>query len=374
MFDELYSSMVKKVDYRVLMAVPPVVAVLLVILILVNGIPLGIDFRGGTWIEFSGNSEIPAGTLNSLESELLAVGLENLRIQSGRETGTGIYKTYVETTTEVDEDAIRPILERNLGELNDIDSATIEISGEIPFDLADNLRSRISGVDVELDENSSILTVLAIELDAEELESVIEYYLGYDVDMEFQSKNINSRSVGATLGSRFRDQGLHALLYAYLLIILVVFVAFRDFIPSITVILAATLDGLIAAGGMALFGITLEPASLVAILMLVGYSVDTNILLTTRVLRGKFGTINERIDDAMKTGLTMSATTILVMAVILFVSNEVFRISTLSSIAAVLLMGLVGDLATTWFMNAGILKWYMEEKRGKLRLFRRGRR
>jgi len=191
--------------------------------------------------------------------------------------------------------------------------------------------------------------------------------------MEFQSKNFNSRSVGATLGSRFRDQGLNALLYAYLLIILVVFVAFRDFIPSITVILAATLDGVIAAGGMALFGIILEPASLVAILMLVGYSVDTNILLTTRVLRGKFGTVNERIDDAMKTGLTMSATTILVMAVILFVSSEVFRISTLSSIAAVLLMGLVGDLATTWFMNAGILKWYMEEKRGKLRLFRRGR-
>ena len=374
MFDELYSSMVKKVDYRVLMAVPPVVAVLLVILILVNGIPLGIDFRGGTWIEFSGNSEIPAGTLNSLESELLAVGLENLRIQSGRETGTGIYKTYVETTTEVDEDAIRPILERNLGELNDIDSATIEISGEIPFDLADNLRSRISGVDVELDKNSSVLMVSAIELDAEELESAIEYYLGYDVSMEFQSKNFNSRRVGATLGSRFRDQGLTALLYAYLLIILVVFVAFRDFIPSIAVLLAATLDGVIAVGGMALFGITLEPASLVAVLMLVGYSVDTDILLTTRVLRGKFGTVNERIDDAMKTGLTMSATTILVMAVIIVVSNEVFHISTLSSIASVLLIGLVGDLATTWLMNAGILKWYVEEKRGKLRLFRRGRR
>jgi len=374
MFDELYSSLVKKVDYRALIFVPPALAVLLLILILVNGIPLGIDFRGGTWIEVSSNSEITAGTLNSLESELISAGLENLKIQSGRETGTGIYKTYIETTTEVDEEAIRPILERSFGELSEIDSATIELSGEIPFDLADNMRSRIPSVDVELDENSSVLTVSATELDAEELESVIEYYLGYDVDIELQSKNFNSRSVGATLGSRFREQGLTALLYAYLLIILVVFVAFRDFIPSITVILAATLDGVIAAGGMALFGIILEPASLVAILMLVGYSVDTNILLTTRVLRGKFGTINERIDDAMKTGLTMSATTILVMAVILFVSSEVFRISTLSSIASVLLIGLVGDLATTWLMNAGILKWYMEEKRGKLRLFRRGRR
>jgi len=367
--------MVKKADYKLLILIPPIVSLLLLLLILANGIPLGIDFRGGTWMEILTPEEIPAEDLNSMKSDLVSAGLENLRIHSGRETGIDIYKTSIETTTEVDEERIKQVLENYVGTLREIDIATVKLSKskEPPFDLTNKLRSRLPGLDAEFDENSSILRISAIELDPEKLESVLEYYLEEDITLDFQPKNFNSREVGATLGSRFREQGLHALLYAYVLIILVVFIAFRDFIPSIAVILAATCDGLIAAGGMAIFGIILEPASLVAVLMLVGYSVDTDILLTTRVLRGRFGTVNERIDDAMKTGLTMSMTTILVMAVIIMVSSEVFKISTLRSIASVLLIGLIGDLSTTWMMNAGILKWYMEEKGGKLKI-RGGRR
>ncbi|HIE34429.1 MAG TPA: protein translocase subunit SecF, partial [Candidatus Altiarchaeales archaeon] len=155
-----------------------------------------------------------------------------------------------------------------------------------------------------------------------------------------------------------------------ILIILVIFIAFRDFVPSIAVILAATFDALFAAGGMSLFGITLEPASLVAIIMLVGYSVDTDILLTTRVLKTRTGTVNERIDNAMKTGLTMTTTTLCVMFVILIISTQVIKIDIMADISSVLLVGLIGDIISTWFMNAGILKWYMEEKGGKIRIRR----
>jgi preprotein translocase subunit SecF len=34
----------------------------------------------------------------------------------------------------------------------------------------------------------------------------------------------------------------------------------------------------------------------------------------------------------------------------------------LSDIAAVLIVGLVADVFTTWFMNLGILRWYMEAR------------
>jgi len=122
---------------------------------------------------------------------------------------------------------------------------------------------------------------------------------------------------------------------------------------------------------MSLFGITLEPASLVAIIMLVGYSVDTDILLTTRVLKTRTGTVNERIDNAMKTGLTMTLTTLCVMLVILVISTVVIRIDIMADISSVLLLGLTGDIISTWLMNAGILKWYVEEKGGKIRIRRK---
>ena len=45
-----------------------------------------------------------------------------------------------------------------------------------------------------------------------------------------------------------------------------------------------------------------------AFLMLIGYSVDTDILLTTRALKKQEGTINERIYGAFKTGIFMNVT------------------------------------------------------------------
>jgi len=93
-------------------------------------------------------------------------------------------------------------------------------------------------------------------------------------------------------------------------------------------------------------------------------------LLTTRVLRTSKGTVNERIDGAMKTGLTMTGTTLGAMIVILVVTSTIIQIPALPNIAAVLLLGLVADLINTWLLNAGILKWYVEEKGGKFELLK----
>ena len=95
--------------------------------------------------------------------------------------------------------------------------------------------------------------------------------------------------------------------------------------------------------------------------MLIGYSVDTDILLTTRLLKRKEGTINERALDAMKTGLTMSISAIASMGALYLVTVFIIpEAVVLSNIAAVLIIGLVADILVTWLMNLGILKWYLE--------------
>jgi preprotein translocase subunit SecF len=132
-------------------------------------------------------------------------------------------------------------------------------------------------------------------------------------------------------------------------------------VPSIAVILAAVSDIIISIAGMSLFGIPLSLASVGAILMLIGYSVDTDILLTTRLLKRKEGTVNERALDAMKTGLTMSISAIAAMTALYLVTIFIIpEAVVLSNIAAVLIIGLVADILVTWLMNLGILKWYLE--------------
>lgn len=171
------------------------------------------------------------------------------------------------------------------------------------------------------------------------------------------------RSVGPVLSSESMTQVYYALAFAFIFMSITVFIIFRNFVPSMAVILAALCDIIIAVGGMSLFGIPLSIASVGALLMLIGYSVDTDILLTTRILKRKEGTVTERAIDAMKTGLTMAAAAIGSMAALYLV--VIFLIpaaQTLADIAAVLIIGLIADVLATWLMNLGILRWYTEAR------------
>jgi len=107
---------------------------------------------------------------------------------------------------------------------------------------------------------------------------------------------------------------------------------------------------------MGLLGIELSKGSLVALLLLIGYSVDTDILLTTRVLVKKKEPLHERIKKSMKTGLTMSITTFSAMFVLYIISSS----KILDDVAAVIMIGMIADMLNTWIQNVAILKWYLE--------------
>ena len=94
--------------------------------------------------------------------------------------------------------------------------------------------------------------------------------------------------------------------------------------------------------------------------MLIGYSVDTNILLTTRLLKRDEGSLNKRILEAFKTGITMTLTSLsaIVFALIIVKSFSVV----LAQIFTVLAIGLGFDILNTWITNVSILKFYVEKK------------
>lgn len=149
---------------------------------------------------------------------------------------------------------------------------------------------------------------------------------------------------------------------ALVIAVILIVIFFMYSIPSIAVILAAVSDILFALAGLNLFDIRLNIAGVAAFLMLIGYSVDTDILLSVRVLKRKQGSILDRVISAMKTGLTMNFATLSVVVVaLIFTQSDVIR-----QIMIVLLFGLIGDMIYTWIQNAGVLRWYME-KRGNQR-------
>jgi len=163
------------------------------------------------------------------------------------------------------------------------------------------------------------------------------------------------------LGDLFFQQTQIALIIAFVFMSIVIFVLFRTLAPSIAVVLAAITDIVVTIGIMNVFGIELSLPVVAALLTLIGYSVDTDILLTSRLLKSGSLTLEEipeRIDSAMKTGLTMTFTALAALSALYFIASS----SVLHSIALVLIIGIVIDIFATWLTNAGILRLWLLRK------------
>jgi preprotein translocase subunit SecF len=196
------------------------------------------------------------------------------------------------------------------------------------------------------------------QADSDEILSALEDYLGYTLNQENSSVEFS----GASLSEGFYQQLRFSIILAFLFMAVVVFITFRSFIPSLAVILSALADIVMTVAIVDLFGMRLSIAGVIAFLMLIGYSVDTDILLTTRLLRKREGGVNERIMSSFKTGLTMTLTSMAAIAVSLSIIYGVSEV--LRQIFTILLIGLGFDIFNTWFMNASLLKWYVESKPG----------
>lgn len=192
--------------------------------------------------------------------------------------------------------------------------------------------------------------------EAKEVKTALEDELGYSLTQENSSIEFS----GATLSQGFYQQLRLAILLAFLFMAIVVFIIFRSLIPSFAVILSAFADIIMTVVVVDLLGISVSIAGIIAFLMLIGYSVDTDILLTTRVLRRSEGSVNERIYGAFKTGMIMTITSIAAVLISLFIISPYSEV--LRQIFTILSIGLAFDIVNTWLTNAPILKWHVERK------------
>jgi preprotein translocase subunit SecF len=169
--------------------------------------------------------------------------------------------------------------------------------------------------------------------------------------------------IGESFGKTLQSQALLALLFSFIGMSVVIFIAFRTFVPAAAVILSAFADMVMTAAAMNFIGISLTLGTTAALLMLIGYSVDSDILLTNRVLKRQ-GKLSEKLSGAFHTGIIMTSTTFAAVAA-LFVVSWLGSVQILMEISAVLLLGLVFDILNTWLTNAAILKWYVEKGGGR---------
>ncbi|MBP5699795.1 MAG: protein translocase subunit SecF [Methanobrevibacter sp.] len=237
--------------------------------------------------------------------------------------------------------------------------AELQLLGSVtPSELEDTLDAKLNTNNIKVTNNGNNKVTVELEnnINSSTFTSAING----------KAKVISYNEIGPILSEEAMGQIYIAMIFAFLFMAITVFIVFREPVPSVAIILAALCDILIALGGMSIFKIPLSIASVGALLMLIGYSVDTDILLTTRLLKRREGTVEGRAKNAMYTGLTMSFAAIAAMGILYAVTKILMpEATTLSNISAVLVIGLIGDILSTWLMNLGILKTYIDWRQSK---------
>lgn len=190
----------------------------------------------------------------------------------------------------------------------------------------------------------------------EEAKPVLEKFIGH----ELNNDNSSIESTGSSLGESFYKQLIYAIVLSFFLMSITVFFIFRSKVPSFAVIISAFADIVMTLAVINFIGMKISSAGITAILMLIGYSVDTDIMLTTRLLK-RSGDINHNIKEAFKTGLTMTLTSIIAVSVALIITYSISNV--LAQIFTILIIGLIFDIINTWITNVIIMKWYLEDKK-----------
>jgi preprotein translocase subunit SecF len=169
----------------------------------------------------------------------------------------------------------------------------------------------------------------------------------------------SSYTVSPSFGSRTQLLALGGVAFAFLGMSALVFLMFRTFVPSIAVVVSAFSDIVIPVALMNALGIELTLGTVAALLMIIGYSVDSDILLNNHILR-RSGGFYESTYRAMRTGVTMTLTSLSAMIVMTIVAT-LFGIQLLAAIGTVLVFGLATDLMNTYMLNLSLLRWYKYE-------------
>ncbi|MCL5018322.1 MAG: hypothetical protein M1416_00970 [Candidatus Pacearchaeota archaeon] len=239
-------------------------------------------------------------------------------------------------------------------------SVTINDKDIVLSDLQNYISDKLESTNVreisDLITKEQIAVIVETKSDEQETRNVLENFLGYELD----EKNSSFEFTGSSLSENFYNQLLIAILIAFAFMAIVVFIQFRLFIPSIAVITSAFANIFFTTITLNILGIPISTAGIVSILMIIGYSVDTDILLINKVLRKREGSVNSRLYNSFKTGILMTVTSLLAVTVALIIVGQFSSI--LSQIFLIMTIGLGFDVLNTWLTNVSIIKWYALKK------------
>ena len=179
-------------------------------------------------------------------------------------------------------------------------------------------------------------------------------------------------NVGPTWGDKVSSKALKALVVFFL--VLAVYLSFRfEFRMAIAALIAVLHDIIITVGVYAITGFEVTPATVVAFLTILGFSLYDTVVVFDKVkenearlgvVRGDtYSTmVNRSLNQVLMRSLNTSIVAVLPVASLLFVGTFVLGGQTLKDFALALFVGLIVGAYSSIFVATPILAWLKERQ------------
>jgi preprotein translocase subunit SecF len=186
------------------------------------------------------------------------------------------------------------------------------------------------------------------------------------------SDQINEQDVGPTWGGTISSKAITGLIVFLVLVSLYISLRFEPKMAGAA--LAALFHDLLATAGIyALVGFEVTPATVIALLTLLGYSLyDTVVVfdkirengetLTARNATTYSAMVNRSVNQVLMRSINTSLTSLLPVGGLLFVGAFLLGASTLEDLALALFVGILVGTYSSIFVASPILAWWKERE------------
>jgi preprotein translocase subunit SecF len=193
-----------------------------------------------------------------------------------------------------------------------------------------------------------------------------------------QAGELTTEFVGPTWGERITRQAVEALLV--FLVVVFIYISFRlEFKMAIAAIVALVHDLVITVGLYALVGFNVSPATVIALLTILGYSLYDTVVVFDRIKdnhhqlgdpgrRTYAQLVNTSMNEVLYRSINTSVTSLLPVGALLFIGAQLLGATTLQDLALALFIGMAVGVYSSLFVAGPLLAWWKMREPDNVRL------
>lgn len=178
--------------------------------------------------------------------------------------------------------------------------------------------------------------------------------------------DVSTSTIGPTWGDRITASALWALAWFFLAVAM--YLAWRlEWRMAIGALAAVVHDLVITAGVYSLFGFEVSPATVIALLTILGYSLYDTVVVFDKVLENERGPVGQKLDDlnlvnqsmnqVLMRSINTTITTVLPVLSMLVIGGIFLGGASIRDFALALFVGLILGTYSSIFVAAPVLVW-----------------